>query len=231
MHARTASARRRRLRARPTSAQVERANGSVVTHDAGLAPLLDRAASHCAGVGTRFTTGPARAGRRMAARSRTVRRPGRRGVLVVGHLAARGDAAPSLREFLLAAPAALVLTLLAGYGLAAAALRPVEAMRRRAAAIRRDAGAAAARPARGDEISRLCRDPERDAREARGRFRARAAVRVPTRATSCARPSRCCARSSSSRSAAALTRRSSRRAAFGGGRDGAAVARSRGACC
>ena len=35
-------------------------------------------------------------------------------------------------EFLLAAPVALLLAILAGYGLAAAALRPVEAMRRRA---------------------------------------------------------------------------------------------------
>jgi two-component system, OmpR family, sensor kinase len=39
------------------------------------------------------------------------------------------------REFALAGPVALLLAGLAGYGLAAAALRPVEAMRRRAAAI------------------------------------------------------------------------------------------------
>src|SRR5262249_19085662 len=38
-------------------------------------------------------------------------------------------------EFLLAAPLALILATLAGYALAGAALRPVEAMRRRATAI------------------------------------------------------------------------------------------------
>jgi signal transduction histidine kinase len=40
-----------------------------------------------------------------------------------------------LREFMFAAPAALLLAIIAGYGLAAAALRPVEAMRRRAEAV------------------------------------------------------------------------------------------------
>ena len=40
-----------------------------------------------------------------------------------------------LRELLFASPLALLLASLAGYGLAAAALRPVEAMRRRAAAV------------------------------------------------------------------------------------------------
>jgi len=58
-------------------------------------------------------------------------------VLVVGRsLAERDETLARLsREFLFAAPAALLLAILAGYGLAAAALRPVEAMRRRAAAI------------------------------------------------------------------------------------------------
>lgn len=59
---------------------------------------------------------------------------GRRVVLAVGRpLAARHETLDRLRhEFLFAAPAALLLAVLAGYGLAAAALRPVEAMRRRA---------------------------------------------------------------------------------------------------
>ncbi len=39
------------------------------------------------------------------------------------------------RESLIAAPAALILAVLSGYLLAAASLRPVEAMRRRAAAV------------------------------------------------------------------------------------------------
>ena len=56
---------------------------------------------------------------------------------IVGRsLAARAETLDRLgHEFLLAAPVALLLALVAGYGLAAAALRPVEAMRRRAAAV------------------------------------------------------------------------------------------------
>jgi signal transduction histidine kinase len=58
-------------------------------------------------------------------------------VLVVGRsIAARTETLHRLaREFLFAAPAALLLAVLAGYALAAAALRPVDAMRRRAAVI------------------------------------------------------------------------------------------------
>ncbi len=57
-------------------------------------------------------------------------------VLVARSLAARHETLDHLgREFLLAAPAALLLAILAGYGLAAAALHPVEAMRRRAEAV------------------------------------------------------------------------------------------------
>jgi signal transduction histidine kinase len=62
---------------------------------------------------------------------------GRRVVIAVARpLAARHETLDRLgHEFLFAAPVALVLAALAGYGLAAAALRPVEAMRRRAAAV------------------------------------------------------------------------------------------------
>ena len=62
-------------------------------------------------------------------------------VVIVAHsLAAREETLQRLgREFLLAAPAALLIAILSGYGLAAAALRPVEAMRRRAAAVTADA--------------------------------------------------------------------------------------------
>ena len=60
-------------------------------------------------------------------------------VVVARSLQARHETLAHLgREFLFAAPAALLLAILAGYGLAAAALRPVEAMRRRAASIRAD---------------------------------------------------------------------------------------------
>jgi two-component system, OmpR family, sensor kinase len=62
---------------------------------------------------------------------------GRQAVLLVGRsVAARTETLHRLaREFLFAAPAALLLAILGGYALAAAALRPVEAMRRRAEAI------------------------------------------------------------------------------------------------
>jgi signal transduction histidine kinase len=59
------------------------------------------------------------------------------GVVIVGRsLEQREETLHRLaREFLIAGPIAIILAILAGYGLAAAALRPVEAMRRRAAAI------------------------------------------------------------------------------------------------
>jgi heavy metal sensor kinase len=69
--------------------------------------------------------------------SQPVRYHGAPAVLVVGRsLSSRTETLGRLgREFLITAPIVAVLTILAGYGLAAAALRPVEAMRRRAAAI------------------------------------------------------------------------------------------------
>jgi two-component system OmpR family sensor kinase len=60
-----------------------------------------------------------------------------------------------LKELLVSFPLALLLASLAGYGLAAGALRPVEAMRRRAAAVSaREPGRLPVPPSR-DEISRL----------------------------------------------------------------------------
>jgi two-component system, OmpR family, sensor kinase len=60
-----------------------------------------------------------------------------------------------LEQLLFASPLALLLASLAGYGLAAGALRPVEAMRRRAAAVSaREPGRLPVPPSR-DEISRL----------------------------------------------------------------------------
>ncbi len=60
------------------------------------------------------------------------------------------------REFLLAGPAALILAVLSGYLVAAASLRPVEAMRRRAAAVTASTpGTRLPVPAARDEISRL----------------------------------------------------------------------------
>jgi two-component system OmpR family sensor kinase len=59
------------------------------------------------------------------------------------------------REFLVAGPLAVLLASLAGYGLAAAAFRPVEALRRRAASVTAATPAALPVPRARDEISRL----------------------------------------------------------------------------
>ena len=59
------------------------------------------------------------------------------------------------REFLVAGPLALLLASLAGYGLASAALRPVESMRRRAASITADSPSRLPVPRSRDELSRL----------------------------------------------------------------------------
>jgi signal transduction histidine kinase len=59
------------------------------------------------------------------------------------------------RELLFASPLALLLAALGGYGLAAAALRPVEAMRRRAAAVSATSPGRLPVPSSRDEISRL----------------------------------------------------------------------------
>lgn len=83
---------------------------------------------------------------------------GRRLVVVVGTSAeARAEALESLvGELLVAVPIALVLASLLAYGLAAAALRPVESMRRRAAAITgSEPGSRLPVPAANDEIARL----------------------------------------------------------------------------
>ena len=133
-------------------AEVLNADGSVLeSSPSGLPPLLRGGATHT----LRRTVGiPGIAGgwRVLAVPAGDGR------VLVVGRsLDNRDESLDRLRhEFLIAAPLALVLATLAGYLLAGAALRPVEAMRRRASAI--TAATPGSRlpvsPA-GDEISRL----------------------------------------------------------------------------
>ena len=81
-------------------------------------------------------------------------------VVIVGtSLEDRSDALRNLGSLLLlGGPVALLLASLAGYGAAAAALRPVEQMRRRAAAIQAaDPGARLPVPPAQDEIGRLGR--------------------------------------------------------------------------
>jgi two-component system OmpR family sensor kinase len=84
--------------------------------------------------------------------------PTGRAVLVIARsLKDREDSLHRLaREFLLSGPLALLLAIGAGYGIAAAALRPVEAMRRRAAAVTAlSPGQRLPVPRSRDEISRL----------------------------------------------------------------------------
>jgi signal transduction histidine kinase len=80
-----------------------------------------------------------------------------RGAVVIARsLAARDETLDHLlRELVVAGPLALLLASLAGYALAAAALRPVELMRRRAAAFTLDSPGSLPVPRGGDEISRL----------------------------------------------------------------------------
>jgi heavy metal sensor kinase len=87
-----------------------------------------------------------------------VRRSGRRLVLVAGATTQnRAETLASFRnELLIAGPIALLLASLAGYLLAGVALRPVEAMRRRAAEISAETpGERLPVPATSDELERL----------------------------------------------------------------------------
>ena len=87
-----------------------------------------------------------------------VRAPsGRAAIVVASSLDSRDEALDRLfREFLLGGPLALAVATLAGYLLAAGALRPVEAMRRRAASIGVSTpGARLPVPPSRDELSRL----------------------------------------------------------------------------
>jgi signal transduction histidine kinase len=82
---------------------------------------------------------------------------GRAAVVVAGSLDSREQALDRLlREFMIGGPLALLVVTLAGYVLAASALRPVEAMRRRAASIGASTtGARLPIPQSRDELSRL----------------------------------------------------------------------------
>ena len=87
----------------------------------------------------------------------TPSRGGRAAVVVAGSLESREQALDRLlREFMIGGPVALLIVTLAGYILAASALRPVEAMRRRATLIGASTpGARLPIPQSRDELSRL----------------------------------------------------------------------------
>ena len=145
----------------PTVAQVQLADGTVVeSSPAGLRAIVPAALRAAAVQGMHVRTTTDLNGLR--GDWRTIAVPiqvhGRAGVLLIARsLAAREETLDRLgREFLLAAPAALLLAILAGYGLAAAALRPVEAMRRRAAAVTAESpGTRLPVPPAHDEIAAL----------------------------------------------------------------------------
>jgi signal transduction histidine kinase len=140
-----------------TLAQVLDANGRLIrSSPPTLSPLLDPA--QAAGAVTRSmrktVTLP-----RYKGDWRLLAVPASKGTetaVVARSLAARDETLDRLlRELLLASPFALLLASLAGYGLAAAALRPVEAMRLRALAVTASAPARLPVPRARDEISRL----------------------------------------------------------------------------
>jgi two-component system OmpR family sensor kinase len=161
-HADRAGAARDRDRAdAPQVAQVFRADGSLAeSSPARLAPVLSSAEARAvAGGARRWHSGSIRGldqDWRTLAVPATVR--GQAGAVVIGRsLEPRDEALDRLtREFLIGGPAALLLAILAGYALAAAALRPVEAMRRRAAAVTASTpGQRLPVPRARDELSRL----------------------------------------------------------------------------
>jgi two-component system OmpR family sensor kinase len=120
-----------------TSADLARARGGILFADRRSVPGLDEP--------SRLLATP-------------IERGGRRLVLVVG--TTRQDRAETLSSFrdelLIAGPIALVLATLAGYLLAGLSLRPVESMRRRAAAVSAETpGERLPVPQTRDEVERL----------------------------------------------------------------------------
>jgi heavy metal sensor kinase len=145
-----------------TFAELLNMSGSVVdaTNTAGPTPLLPPSEFALALRGPIFIDRNSVPGLEDPARmlALPVQREQSRLVLVVGATrASRTETLLSLRNaFLIGGPLALILASLAGYGLAGAALRPIEAMRRRAADI--SASSLDDRlpvPTSSDEVSRL----------------------------------------------------------------------------
>jgi signal transduction histidine kinase len=145
----------------PQVAQILRANGSIAeSTPRGLPPILSRAQTGTVAAGARrWHSGSIRG---LDGNWRTLAVPtnvsGHLGVVVIGRSLEQRDEALDrlLNEFLIGGPAALLLAVLAGYAVAAAALRPVEAMRRRAAAITASTpGQRLPVPPSRDELARL----------------------------------------------------------------------------
>ena len=145
----------------PQVVQFVAASGSVIrSAPSGLAPLVSGDALRSAVSGQRVWRsgsigGLAHSWRILAAPARVAGAPG--AVVVARTLEPREEALNRLvREFSIGGPAGLLLAILAGYAVAAAALRPVEAMRRRAAEITAStAGQRLPVPGARDELARL----------------------------------------------------------------------------
>jgi signal transduction histidine kinase len=140
-----------------TLAQVLSANGQPVkSSQPGLSPLLDRydAARSAHGVSLLRTVYLQRPQGEWRVLAEPL--PSGGAIVVARSLAAREEALHRIyRELIIAGPLVVLLASLAGYALAAAALRPVEMMRRRAASMTpASPGLLPVSPAR-DEISRL----------------------------------------------------------------------------
>jgi two-component system OmpR family sensor kinase len=140
-----------------TLAQVVAPDASIVaSQPAGLQPLLGRRDLAAAAHGRRVLRSVRVAGRKGEWRVLAVPRPGNGAVVVARSLSARAESLDHLRhELVLILPLALLAASLGGYGLAAGALRPVEAMRRRAAAVTAERPGRLPVPSSRDEVSRL----------------------------------------------------------------------------
>ena len=145
-------------RAGSTVAEIVDARGVVQSTPPGLAPILDGSALQRVLAGHDQLSTMGIPGLHHSWRVLAVRVPGRPQAFVVARsLESREETLHRLlREFLIVGPLGLLLASLAGYMLAASALRPVEAMRRRAGAISAQTpGKRLPVPPSNDEISRL----------------------------------------------------------------------------
>jgi two-component system OmpR family sensor kinase len=145
-------------RAGSTVAEIVDTGGVTRSTPQGLSPILDRATLRRVLAGHEVLTTTEIPGLRHRWRVLAVRVPGHAQALVVARsLESREETLHRLlRELLIAGPLGLLLASLCGYLLAAAALRPVEAMRRRARVISAQTpGQRLPVPPANDEISRL----------------------------------------------------------------------------
>jgi heavy metal sensor kinase len=144
-------------------AQVVAADGKLVSSDPPkLSALLDAAQARSVAAGTALRTTaplPGKDGDWRLLAIPVVTRGSHRALVLASSLGERDESLEGLRrELFIAAPLALLVATIAGYLLAGAALRPVEAMRRKASAISaRTPGSRLPVPPADDEVSRLAK--------------------------------------------------------------------------